>query len=417
MIKVSVLIPSLNSESYIRQCLESVCNQSLKDIEIICIDAGSSDDTLNILNEFSKRDSRIKIINSDKKSYGYQMNLGLDNANGQYIGVVESDDFVNEKMYEKLFYLTSNGEMDIVKGNFYHYYDDSDIRIDRDKPGLEDCINPFKLTDYPIFLRGHPSIWAGIYNKEFLSKNDITFLEEPGAGWVDNPFFFETSFKAEKIAYVPNPFYYYRETNIDSSTNNLKDLSIPFRRMIDNLEIVDKSNCSDYEVLRVVYFRAFAYLKNIYESEDYKANEEFLRPYIHKMMLMMDEEIVLPLGMRMRKFYYEFASPMKLIKKDENITISKEDYDLLVKENDYLYSKIDELERSKDIYSSLYNRFKNKFEKSDVKNKNLKIKYKKLKKSDKKTKRELDTIKKSRSFLFGRYVSKVYNYIKRKFKR
>lgn len=102
MAKVSVILPSLNVGKYIGQCLESVVKQTLKDIEIICVDAGSTDGTLETINEYVERDSRVKLIVSDKKSYGYQMNLGISAATGTYIGIVETDDFVSENMYEDL---------------------------------------------------------------------------------------------------------------------------------------------------------------------------------------------------------------------------------------------------------------------------------------------------------------------------
>ena len=102
MPKVSVIMPSLNVVQYIQECMESVVRQTLSDIEIICVDAGSTDGTLEILQEFAKKDQRISIIVSDKKSYGYQMNLGLKAAKGEYIGIVETDDFIEPNMYEDL---------------------------------------------------------------------------------------------------------------------------------------------------------------------------------------------------------------------------------------------------------------------------------------------------------------------------
>ena len=118
--KISILIPSLNVEKYVTQCIDSIINQTLSDIEIICIDAGSTDGTLDILTEYEKKDSRVKLVKSSKKSYGYQMNLGLTLATGEYVGIVETDDYVSENMYECLYCLTENGTIDVVKGTFFH---------------------------------------------------------------------------------------------------------------------------------------------------------------------------------------------------------------------------------------------------------------------------------------------------------
>ncbi|ELZ6270419.1 glycosyltransferase family 2 protein, partial [Campylobacter coli] len=92
--KVSVVVPSLNSIKYIHECIDSILNQTLKDIEIICVDAGSTDGTLEVLREYEKNDERLKVIVSDKKSYGYQINLGIKEAKGEYLGIVESDDCI-----------------------------------------------------------------------------------------------------------------------------------------------------------------------------------------------------------------------------------------------------------------------------------------------------------------------------------
>lgn len=120
-IKVSIILPSLNVLPYIKECVESVMNQTLHEIEIICVDAGSTDGTLEILQEYEKQDNRIKLIVSDKKSYGYQMNLGIKAAVGEYIGIVETDDYVSENMYEELYTVARENEVDFVKADFYRF--------------------------------------------------------------------------------------------------------------------------------------------------------------------------------------------------------------------------------------------------------------------------------------------------------
>lgn len=97
--KISVIMPSLNVSKYIKQCLQSVLNQTLEDIEIICVDGGSTDGTLDIIQQYVKKDNRVKLIHSDIKSYGYQMNLGIKEASGDYIGIVETDDYIQSDMY------------------------------------------------------------------------------------------------------------------------------------------------------------------------------------------------------------------------------------------------------------------------------------------------------------------------------
>ncbi len=292
--KVSIIMPSLNVGNYIEECIQSVINQSLKDIEIICIDAGSTDGTLEIIKKYSKKDNRINLIKTDKKSYGYQVNLGIDAANGDYIGIVETDDFIDKKMYETLYNLTNNGNTDISKVNFYHYYDEDpnniSFRVDESKKGLPK--NEFTMFEYPNILEGHPCIWAAIYKKSFLIKNDIKFMEVPGGGWVDNPFLFETLICAKSITFTKEPFYYYRELNPDSSTNSLTDLTLPMRRMLDIFEVLDKYSCYDKNILATFYIRIFWHVMDITSNYNIKKQDDVLF-YLSKVLKKLDESIVL----------------------------------------------------------------------------------------------------------------------------
>ena len=103
MPKISIIMPALNVGAYIRECLHSVIEQTLEDIEIIVVDAGSTDGTLEIINEFALVDKRIQVVHSKIKSYGYQLNLGFSLAKADYIGIVETDDYIMKDMYECLY--------------------------------------------------------------------------------------------------------------------------------------------------------------------------------------------------------------------------------------------------------------------------------------------------------------------------
>ena len=120
---VSVLVPIYNVERYLRECLNSLISQTLEDIEIICIDDGSTDGSLGIVREFQSRDARIKVITKPNSGYGNSMNRGLDAATGKYIGIVESDDFAETTMFEDMVALAEANNADVVKTNFFtHFY-------------------------------------------------------------------------------------------------------------------------------------------------------------------------------------------------------------------------------------------------------------------------------------------------------
>lgn len=213
--KVSVLLPSLNVQPYIRQCVESVTKQTLKDIEIICIDAGSTDGTIEIIEELRDNDSRIHIINSDKKSYGYQMNLGLKAANGKYIGIIETDDYADLNMFEQLYLAAEKNRVDVVKSNCY-FQEKEKAELFEWCAGLP-CGKPIRPKDHlSLFLR-RPSIWSGFYKKSFLEENKIDFLETPGASYQDTSFAMKVLVSAEQILLLKDPYLHYRIDNPNSS--------------------------------------------------------------------------------------------------------------------------------------------------------------------------------------------------------
>ncbi len=220
MAKVSVIVPVYNVEKYLRECLDSIVNQTLEDIEIICVNDGSTDSSLSILEEYAKNDSRVKIIDKQNSGYGNSMNRGLDSATGEYIGIVESDDFIKPEMYEELYALAKENDADIVKGDFYHYttYNNDNKKIKAIKEEYADrVINAKKCSS---ILEIYPSIWSAIYKREFIEKNSIRFLETPGASYQDTGFTFKTFALAERVYMTTKPYLYYRQDNINSSVNS-----------------------------------------------------------------------------------------------------------------------------------------------------------------------------------------------------
>ncbi len=319
---ISVIIPSLNVNDYVEQCIESVKNQTLTDIEIICIDAGSDDGTLDILKKYAQEDDRINVYLSNRKSYGSQVNQGISIARGEYISIVESDDYIKEDMLESLYELSQYSFVDVVKSNFYHVYDNG-AKVEKDgaKRNLKND-KMFKLVDEPLFLEGHPSIWAGIYRKSFLTGNNIQFLEEEGGAWVDNPFFIETAIKAQTIVYTNTPYYYYREDNTKSSTNSLSDLSIPLKRANEMFEVLDQSEYENNDTVReMLYRRLLRYVEIIMETEDDLKNYDYetCRSFNQALKNIDREYVREKLTNDQKKMYYKLASPLILARFKEKL--------------------------------------------------------------------------------------------------
>lgn len=329
-------MPTLNVRPYIEQCLDSVVNQILEDIEIIIVDAGSDDGTLEILNEFASRDSRITILHSDMKSYGHQMNMGIAKANGTYIGIVETDDYIAPEMFDRLYKLSDDGTHDIVKSSFIYVNEDTG-KVFKDMNVFKQQIpddKPFNLKDNGYILTGHPSIWAGIYKRSFLLIHGIEFVEAPGGGWVDNQFFHETACLAKTIRYTDEAYYYYRESNPDSSSNKLSDFTLPIRRMLDNLDVIDKyPECKTEEVLKCVYWRVNIYMDNIQNRDEYEENLPLVEPYIVEMMDRLQPYIVHNhFSIKDQQRYYSFLSPVGKFELGNTIELEHHDLDYLLRE-------------------------------------------------------------------------------------
>lgn len=205
-VKVSVIIPSLNSINYYDECIKSVINQSLKEIEIICVDANSTDGTLELIKKYQAQDERIKLIISDKKSYGYQMNLGIAAASGEYIGIVESDDYIKEDMYKRLYETAKQNDCDIVKSDFFIF---TDTRLDYEKVS---CFDEFYNTRLNA-LEDLRLFWTN-------GINQIVLNETPGASYQDNGLFFQLFCFAKSIYFLNEAFYMLRRDNPNSSVHS-----------------------------------------------------------------------------------------------------------------------------------------------------------------------------------------------------
>lgn len=243
MIKLSILVPIYNVEQYLPDCLDSLCAQTLKNIEIICINDGSTDASGAILDEYAKNNANIKVINKKNSGYGDSMNRGLEAATGEYIGIVESDDYIDANGFEKLYELAKKTDADIVKANYYYHSDDKDE--------IHEVVKNQKLNkaitisdDYSILIE-EPGIWSAIYRRDFLNDNKIRFRTTPGASYQDTGFFFKTACAAKKIVYTKNAYLHYRTDNANSSVKSLEKVNYVVEEYADIEKYLEKCDISD----------------------------------------------------------------------------------------------------------------------------------------------------------------------------
>lgn len=256
---ISILVPCYNVEAYLRQCMDSIIRQTYTNLEIICLDDGSTDRTPEILKEYEKKDSRTRVISKPNSGYGATMNIGLKAASGKYIGIVESDDYIEPKMYEILCDAAEKDNLDIVRCRFI----ERNVIKSKDKVNtfsyVKDNGRVFRPTDVPSSFTMKPSIWAGMYNREFLERNGIRFLETPGASYQDTAFAFKALATAQRIRMLPDVLHNYRINEASSVSSPGKvfcvcDEEAEIRRYVNSL--------GRYEELKgIMALRAFGSYK------------------------------------------------------------------------------------------------------------------------------------------------------------
>lgn len=215
---ISILIPVYNVETYLRECLDSVCGQTLKNLEIICINDGSTDNSLKILRDYATKDRRISIINKKNTGYGDSMNQGIKRATGEYIGIVEPDDWIEKDAFEKLYTVAKQFSADIVKANYYKFTSKSSVKTSENTPENSNILISAKT--HPEVFQFAPAVWSAIYRRKFLTQNEIIFLPTPGASYQDLGFSFKVWATAKNIVLIPDAFLHYRLDNSSSSVNN-----------------------------------------------------------------------------------------------------------------------------------------------------------------------------------------------------
>ena len=284
MKKLSILVPVYNVEQFLPLCLESIKNQSFSDFECFLINDGSTDGSLEILKEFAKQDKRFKVINKENSGYGASLNLGISKARGEYIGIVEPDDFLHRDFYKTLL----SEDFDIVRVGSFEFYGKtwktypkkmfSEVRKDVPVNGFK--VNP--RENQRIFLVD-PTVWSAVYKREMLIKNKVRFLETPGSSYQDIGFQFKAFSRAKRIFCIEKSLYYYRKDNENASVKSegkvfaVKEESDSTSEFIldrpEFLEIAEACRFRDYNwnLNRLKLGKALEFSK--VAKEDYKKSE------------------------------------------------------------------------------------------------------------------------------------------------
>lgn len=282
MPKVSILIPAYNVEPYLVECMESVVNQTLKDIEIICVNDGSTDNTLNILKEYAAKDDRIIIIDKVNEGYGIGMNTAFARSTGEYIGIVEPDDFVPLEMYKELYDIAHAHHLDLCKADFYRFitnengeYEKSLFKLSNKPEQYRKVFNP---SETPEALRWTMNTWSGIYRRAYLEENHVLHNTTPGAAYQDNGFWIQTFIFAKRGMIVDKPYYMNRRDNMASSVHNSTKV-YTINQEYDHIRDILLAHPDLFERFKYMYW----YKK--YYSYDFtmkRISEEFREEYLDR---------------------------------------------------------------------------------------------------------------------------------------
>lgn len=213
--KLSIIIPVYNLAQYIEKCLNSILNQPFKDYEIICVNDGSTDNSLEILNRFK---DKITIIDKENEGSGVARNVGIDRAQGEYIFFIDGDDWLEDNVLEKIVNKADELNTDILVFGGLSYYGDKGKNggYSKNKLPKKYFNRVFSAEDIKKDIFKFPSTpWSKLYRREFLLKNNIRF-QHIKVGQDQLPFF-HSMITAEKIAILPENIYCYRKNRKGSA--------------------------------------------------------------------------------------------------------------------------------------------------------------------------------------------------------
>lgn len=217
MDKISILVPCCNVEKYVRECLDSIKTQTYTDLEVICIDDGSKDRTGEIIDEFVAADERFRVIHKPNSGYGDSMNKGLELCTGDYIGIIESDDWIEPDMFEVLLKTAKENDLDLARCCWYEGPTGTETENHQDWVNKNLVCRP--LQDDKVFFQ-QPAIWASLYRRDLIENGrKIRFLPTPGASYQDTSFAFKCYTKSKRFMMIDKPYHHYR-INPNSSVSS-----------------------------------------------------------------------------------------------------------------------------------------------------------------------------------------------------
>lgn len=282
---ISIIVPVYNVEKYLNKCIESIINQTYRNLEIILVDDGSPDKCPEICDSYAQKDGRIKVIHQKNEGLINARKSGLEIAQGEYIGFVDGDDWIEPEMYEMFAKQIEKYSPDMVLSDFYYdngkELSNSEQLFDReyyDKEDLKNFIYPKMLFSGTYYKFGvNPCCWSKIYKKELIKKN-LPLVDGRIKMGEDAAFTYPCLIDAQSAATIKKPCYHYisnPESMTKSYDKNLKNIIfLPYNRVKEkSIEAgIDLGHQTDYYLI----FLANYLLRNEIISDNYKSGVKFL---------------------------------------------------------------------------------------------------------------------------------------------
>lgn len=314
--KVSIVVPVYNGERFIRQCLDSVLNQTHKNLEIICVNDGSTDQSLKILSEYVKNDSRMTVLSQKNMGMSGARNSGINVATGKYLGFVDCDDYIESTMVEKLVSIAEKTDAEIVITNILLFFEDTlQIKTFRDEILYNSLRNTtFTINQAPDMIK-HIGVWDRIFRRDFIEKNQFRFIDK--VTYEDAAFCVQTEMKASKIALTPEHLYFYRKnaggsiTDREKDNDRFKEDYIKVQKFIQNQLKINHANSQVWKAYLEYFFSyAIMHQKN---ATTFKFYCWFFRQ-VQEILNEQEKEIVDMLTDPKTKKYINYLSGNKLLR-------------------------------------------------------------------------------------------------------
>ena len=256
---ISIIVPVYNVEAYLPQCLDSLINQTYLDLEIICVNDGSTDGSLEILHQYDNKDERIKLITRENRGISATRNEALINASGEYVMFVDSDDWISQHTCEKAINAILTNDCDLVLWSYIREFNDKSLPNyiydkvtvwDDSKKLCRRIVGPVdEELRTPQKLDSYGTVWGKIYKRKLIEQNiPIRFVDTSKIGTCEDVLFnIEYSLRTKKSEFIPELFYHYRKLNNSFTSKFRESLPIQWKNLYDVIkDVLVKNNTYDF---------------------------------------------------------------------------------------------------------------------------------------------------------------------------